>query len=74
MCRKDFGHKEEAEGKMGTTSEVSEDRSQNLLDDPARRNYIRQRLKRYLDLSLALASILLILIAVMELGGELGEP
>ena len=55
-------------------SEVSEDRPRNLRDDPERRDYLRERLNRYLDLPLALASILLILIAVMELGGELGEP
>ncbi|MDQ4062916.1 MAG: potassium channel family protein [Actinomycetota bacterium] len=55
-------------------SEVSEDRARNLRDDPERREYLRERLDRYLDLPLALASILLILIAVMELGGDLGEP
>ncbi len=55
-------------------SEVSEDRPRNLRDNPELRENLRERLDRYLDLPLALASILLILIAVMELGGELGEP
>ncbi len=55
-------------------SEVSEGRPRKLRDDPERREHLRERLDRYLDLPLALASILLILIAVMELGGDLGEP
>ena len=51
-----------------------EDQSQRLREDPGARESLRERLDRYLDLPLALASILLVLIAVIELGGEVEEP
>ena len=56
---------------MNTTPE---DRPRRLRDDPELRESLRERLDRYLDLPLALASILLVLIAVIELGGDLSEP
>ena len=43
-------------------------------DSPELRESLRERLDRYLDLPLALASILLVLIAVIELSGEVAEP
>ena len=45
-----------------------------LRDATELRENLRERLDRYLDLPLALASILLVLIAVVELGGEVAEP
>jgi voltage-gated potassium channel len=45
-----------------------------LQDDPTLREELRQRLDRYLDLPLALASVVLVLLAVIELGGEVSEP
>ena len=45
-----------------------------LRDDPGRREELRGRLDRYLDVPLALASILMVLLAVIELTGEVGEP
>lgn len=54
---------------------LSEDEPRRKLRDaPEVREDLRERLDRYLDLPLALASILLVLIAVIELGGELTEP
>ena len=50
------------------------DEKRRLRDDPDLRENLRQRLDRYLDLPLALASVLLLLIAVIELGGELSGP
>ncbi len=55
-------------------NEISEDRLRKLRDAPELRENLRERLDRYLDLPLALASILLVLIAVVELGGEVAEP
>ena len=55
-------------------STTSKNRSQRLRDVPELRESLRERLDRYLDLPLALAAILLVLIAVIELGGELEEP
>ncbi len=55
-------------------SEMSEDRLHMLRDTIELRENLRERLDRYLDLPLALASILLVLIAVVELGGEVAEP
>jgi|SRR5215210_2097127 len=45
-----------------------------LRNAPKAREDLRERLDRYLDLPLALASILLVLIAIMELTGEVSEP
>ena len=41
---------------------------------PEVREELRERLDRYLDLPLALASILLVLIAIIQLTGEVSEP
>ena len=59
---------------MNAMNEMPEDRSRKLRDAPELRESLRERLDRYLDLPLALASILLVLIAVVELGGEVEEP
>ncbi len=55
-------------------SPTSKDRPQRLRDDPELRESLRERLDQYLDLPLALASLLLVLIALIELGGEVEEP
>ena len=55
-------------------SATPEDQPRKLRDAPELREKLRERLDRYLDLPLALASILLVLIAVIELSGELTEP
>ena len=41
---------------------------------PEAREKLRERLDRYLDLPLALASVLLVLVAMIELAGEVSEP
>ncbi|MBA3951419.1 MAG: ion transporter [Rubrobacter sp.] len=46
----------------------------SLREDPGRREDLRERLDHYLDVPLALASVLMVLLAVVELGGEVGEP
>lgn len=45
-----------------------------LRDDPERRESLRDRLDRYLDLPLSLASLVLVLIAIIQLGGEVEPP
>ena len=45
-----------------------------LREDPGRREDLRGRLDRYLDVPLALASILMVLLAVIELTGDVGGP
>ena len=45
-----------------------------LRDDPGLREELRDALDRYLDLPLALASLVLVLIAVIQLGGEVEPP
>src|SRR3712207_976496 len=45
-----------------------------LRDDPAAREELLGRLDRYLDVPLALASLALVLIAVIELAGEVSGP
>ncbi len=45
-----------------------------LRDDPGLREELRERLDRYLDLPLALASLALVLIAIIQLGGEVEPP
>lgn len=45
-----------------------------LRDDPERRETLREKLDRYLDLPLALASLVLVLIAIIQLGGEVEPP
>lgn len=50
------------------------DEKQRLREDPDLREDLRRRLDRYLDLPLALASVFLVLIAVIELGSEISGP
>ena len=50
------------------------DEAARLRDDPGRREDLRGRLDRYLDVPLALASVLMVLLAVIELSGEVGGP
>ncbi len=45
-----------------------------LRDDPSRREELRAKLDRYLDVPLALASLALVLVAVIELTGEVSGP
>ena len=50
-------------------------RTRKLQEEAHRlREDLRQRLDRYLDLPLALASILLALLAIIDLSGEVAEP
>ena len=46
----------------------------HLRDDPERREDLRGRLDRYLDVPLTLASVLMVLLALIELSGEVGGP
>jgi voltage-gated potassium channel len=45
-----------------------------LRDDPAAREELLGRLDRYLDVPLALASLALVLLAIIELTGEVSAP
>jgi voltage-gated potassium channel len=45
-----------------------------LRDDPSAREELRDKLDRYLDVPLALASLALVLVAVIELTGEVSGP
>jgi hypothetical protein len=47
---------------------------ERLRDDPAAREQLLGRLDRYLDAPLALVSLALVLITVIELTGEVSEP
>ena len=63
----------------GTTTGMSEAREnppsgKKLRDDPELREGLREKLDRYLDLPLALASLVLVLIAIIQLGGEVEPP
>jgi voltage-gated potassium channel len=48
--------------------------TKRLRDDPPAREQLRERLGRYLDMPLALASLALVLVAVIELTGEVSGP
>jgi voltage-gated potassium channel len=48
--------------------------AKRLRDDPSAREELRERLDRYLDVPLALASLALVLLAVIELTGEVSGP
>ena len=45
-----------------------------LRDDPTRREELRAKLDRYLDLPLALASVVVVLLVIIQLTGEVNEP
>src|SRR3712207_5222029 len=51
-----------------------EAKPKRLRDDPSAREEMRERLDRYLDVPLALASLALVLLAVIELSGEVSDP
>ena len=53
---------------------MEETRPKRLRDDPSAREVLREKLDRYLDVPLALASLALVLLAVIELSGEVSEP
>ncbi len=55
-------------------SATPEDQPRKLRDAPELRESLRERLDRYLDLPLALASVLMVLIAVIEIGGDVEQP
>ena len=48
--------------------------AKRLRDDPPAREELRERLDRYLDVPLALASLALVLLAIIELTGEVSGP
>ena len=50
------------------------DKPGRLRDDDLTREELRQRLDRYLDLPLALASVVVVLLVIIQLTGEVGEP
>ncbi|MGF1473000.1 MAG: ion transporter [Rubrobacteraceae bacterium] len=45
-----------------------------LRDDPTKREELREKLDRYLDLPLALASVVMVLLVVIQLTGEVNQP
>ena len=45
-----------------------------LRDDPTRREELREKLNRYLDLPLALASVVVVLLVIIQLTGEVRKP
>ena len=45
-----------------------------LRDDPTRREILRDKLDCYLDLPLALASVVVVLLVIIQLTGEVNEP
>jgi voltage-gated potassium channel len=51
-----------------------DDETRQLRESSLLREELRKRLDRYLDLPLALASVLLVLLAIIELSGEVSEP
>jgi voltage-gated potassium channel len=48
--------------------------AKRLRDDPSAREELREKLDRYLDVPLALASLALVLLAVIQLTGEVSGP
>lgn len=60
----------------GNSNSVSAPKNglRKLRDSPDRREDLRERLDRYLDLPLALASVVMVLIAVIEIGGDVAGP
>ena len=45
-----------------------------LRDDPTTREELREKLDRYLDLPLALASLVVVLLVIIQLTGDISEP
>ena len=50
------------------------EKPKRLRDDPSTREELREKLDRYLDLPLALASVVVVLLIIIQLSGELREP
>ena len=50
------------------------DKPKRLRDDYTTREALREKLDRYLDLPLALASVVVVLLVLIQLGGDLREP
>ncbi len=48
--------------------------SRRLREDPDLRDELREKLDRYLDLPLALASVVVVLLIIIQLSGEVSEP
>lgn len=53
---------------------MGEENPKRLRDDPVAREDLRDRLDRYLDLPLALASVVVVLLVVIQLTGEVAQP
>ncbi|MDQ3386665.1 MAG: ion transporter [Actinomycetota bacterium] len=53
---------------------MSEVRPKRLKDDPTTREELREKLDRYLDVPLALASVVVVLLIIIQLSGELAAP
>ena len=53
---------------------MNEPGAKRLRNDPSAREELREKLDRYLDVPLALASLALVLLAVIELTGEVSGP
>src|ERR687894_1781558 len=53
---------------------MKEQGAKRLRNDPPAREELRERLDRYLDVPLALASLALVLLAIIELTGEVSRP
>ncbi len=53
---------------------MSEERPKRLRDDPTTREELRDKLDRYLDVPLALASVVVVLLVIIQLSGEVAEP
>lgn len=50
------------------------DYDERLRDDPVRREELRHKLDRYLDLPLALASVVVVLLVIIQVTGDVNEP
>lgn len=48
--------------------------TEKLREDPTTREKLREKLDRYLDLPLALASLVVVLLVIIQLTGEVSEP
>jgi len=53
---------------------MSEEGTKRLRDDPTTREELREKLDRYLDVPLALASVVVVLLIIVQLSGEVAEP